>query len=175
MCLKIYELDPTKFVAAPGLVQQVALKRTGVELELSADIDMLLMMEREIRVAISHVVDHYAKANNKYMKEYHKSKESLYLKYWDVNNLYGWALSQKLPVNNFEQTREISHFNEGFIKNYNGEIDERYFLEVDVQCSKPLHELHEDLTFLSIIVEIEKVEKIVTNLYHKNKNVIHIH
>ena len=102
MCLKIYELDPTKFLSAIGLVQQVALKRTGVELELLVDIDMLLMMEREIRVAISHAVYHYAKANNKYMKDYHKSKESLYLKYWDVNNFYGWALPQKLLVNNFE-------------------------------------------------------------------------
>ena len=44
----------------------------------------------------------YAKANNKYMKDYEKGKESLNLKYWDVNSIYGWAMSQKLPVNKFE-------------------------------------------------------------------------
>ena len=76
---------------------------------------------------------HYTKANNKYIKHYDKNKESSFLKYWDINNLYGQAMSQKLPVNNFEWTEEISQFNEDLIKNYNDENDEGYFLEVDVQ------------------------------------------
>ena len=97
MCLNIHELDPTKFLSAPWLSWQVALKRTGVELELLADIDMLLMIKRGIRVEMYHAIHHYAKANNKYLKDYDENKESLYFKYWDVNNLYGWALSQKLP------------------------------------------------------------------------------
>ena len=66
------------------------------------------------------------------MKNYDKNKESSYLQYWDVNNLYGWAMSQKLPINNFEWIKDTSQFNEYFIKNYNEEIDEGYFLEVDV-------------------------------------------
>ena len=57
------------------------------------------------------------------MKDYNKNKESLYLKYQDVNNLYGWAMSQKLPVNKFQQIEETSQFNEDFIKNYNEESD----------------------------------------------------
>ena len=60
----------------------------------------------------------YAKADNKYMKDYDKKKESLYLKYWDVNHLYWWAMPQKLPVNKFEWIKETSQFNEWFIKNY---------------------------------------------------------
>ena len=60
----------------------------------------------------------YAKADNKYMKNYDKKKESLYLKYWDVNHLYWWAMPQKLPVNKFEWIKETSQFNEWFIKNY---------------------------------------------------------
>ena len=70
----------------------------------------------------------YATANNKYMKDYDKNKESSYLKYLDINNLHGWAMSQKL----FKKVEETSEFNEDFIKSYNDESDEGYFLEVDV-------------------------------------------
>ena len=66
------------------------------------DIDMLLMVEKGIRGGICNAIHQYAKANNKYMNDYDKKKELSYLKYWDVNNLYGWAMSQELPVNNFE-------------------------------------------------------------------------
>ena len=87
---------------------------------------MLLMVEKEIRRGV------YAKANNEYLKDYDENKESPYLKYWDVNNLYGWVMSQKLQVNKFEWIKDTSQRNEDFIKNYNEESDEGYFLEVDV-------------------------------------------
>ena len=64
------------------------------------------------------------------MKDYDRNKESSYLKYWHVNNSYGWAMSQQLPVNNFEWIEETSEFNEDFIKNYNEESDEGYFLRL---------------------------------------------
>ena len=67
------------------------------------------------------------------MKDFDKNKESSYLKYWDVNNLYGWGWSQKLPVNKFEWIEDTSLFNEDFIQNDNEESNEGYFLEVDVQ------------------------------------------
>ena len=67
------------------------------------------------------------------MKDYNKNKELLYIQYCDVNNLYGWAVSQKLPANNFERIKDTSQVNEDFIKNYNEESHEGYFLEVDVQ------------------------------------------
>ena len=82
------------------------------------------------------------------MKDYDKNKESQYLKHWDVNNLYGQAMSQKLLVNGFEWVKKTSQFNEGFIESYNEESDEEYFLEVDVQYTEKLHELHNDLPFL---------------------------
>ena len=70
----------------------------------------------------------------------YKSNESSYLKYWDVNNLYGWAMSQKLPVNNFKWVEDISEFDESFIKSYNEESAEGYLLEADIQYPESLHD-----------------------------------
>ena len=75
-------------------------------------------------------------------------KELSFIHYWDINNLYGWAMSQKLLVNNFEWTNDTSQFNEFFIRNYNAESDEGYFLEVYVTYLEKLHELRNDLIFL---------------------------
>ena len=66
------------------------------------------MVEKGIRGGICNTIRRYAKANNKYMKDYVKNKESSYLKCWDVNNLYGWTVSRKLPVNKFEWIEETS-------------------------------------------------------------------
>ena len=82
---------------------------------------MLLMVQKGIRGRICHSIYQYAEVNNKQMKDYDKNKESSYIQYQDVNNLYGWVMSQKLPVNNFEWIKYTSQFNEYFIKNYNEE------------------------------------------------------
>ena len=71
----------------------------------------------------------------------------LSLQYWNVSNLYGWAMSKKLPVNKYEWIQSNSQFNEDFLKNFNEKSNEGYFLEVDVQYFAKLHELH-DLPFL---------------------------
>ena len=116
MCLKIYELDPSKFLSAPGLAWQGGFKKTKIKLDLFTNIDMLLMVEKGIRRGICHSVFQYAKANNKYTNNCDKNEESSYIQYWDVNNLYGWAMSQKLPVNNFEWIKDTSQFNEDLTK-----------------------------------------------------------
>ena len=100
-CIEIYELDPTHFLSAPGLAWQACLKKTEVKLELLTDYDMIIMIQRRIRDGICQATHRYAKANNKYMKNYDKNIESSYLMYLDTNNLYGWTTSQKLPVNGF--------------------------------------------------------------------------
>ena len=107
MCLKVNHLDLVKFLSASGLAWQAALKKTKWKLESLTDIDMLLMVEKGIRGGICHAIHWYAKANNKYMEDSDKNKESSYLKYQDVNNLYGWAMSQRLPVNKFEWIEEL--------------------------------------------------------------------
>ena len=80
----------------------------------------------------------YAKANNKYMKNYNKDEEELFLEYLDANNLYGWAMSQKLPVDGFKWKKDMLKFNEEFIKNYDEDSDKGYVLEVDVEYPKHL-------------------------------------
>ena len=104
-CIEIYELDPAQFLSATGLAWQACLKRTGIKLELLTDIEMLLMIEKGIRGGICHVIHKYVKANNKYMENYDKNIESSYLMYLDENNMYGWGISQKLPVNGFKWKR----------------------------------------------------------------------
>ena len=131
-CIEIYELDPAHYSYAPGLAWQARLKKTKVELELLTDIDILLMIEKGIRAGICQSIYRYAKTNNKYVKNYNKDIISSYLIYLDANNLYGWAMSQKLPVNGFQWVKNVSQFNESFIRDYDQNSDIGYFFEVDI-------------------------------------------
>ena len=97
------------------------------------------------------------------MKDYNKNKGTSYPQYWDANNLHGCAMLQKLPANDFEQIEDTSKFNENFIKNYDEECDEGYFLGVNIQYPEKLHELHNDLPFLPERMKIENIEKLVAN------------
>ena len=175
-CLEIYELGPTYFVSAPGLAWQACLKKTGVKLELITDYDMLLMIEKGIRGGICQATHRYAKANNKYMKNYDKNIESSYIEYLDANILYGWAMSQKLPVNGFKwiEQKKLSKFNEDFIKNHDENGNIGYFLEVDIDCPKELFNLYEDLSFLPESKKVNKVEKLIGSIEDKEKCVIHV-
>ena len=103
-----------------------------------------------------------------------KCKELPYLKYWDVNNLHGWAMPQILPVNNFEWIEDTSQFNKDFIKHYNEKSDEGYFLKIFVHYPEKRHELHKNSLFLPKRMKIEKFEKLVTNLHDKTEFVIYI-
>ena len=135
---------------------------------------MLLMVEEGIRGGICHSIHRYAKANNKYMKDYDKNIESSYIQYLDANNLFGWAMSQKLPVNNFKWVEDASKINEKFIENYYENSRKGYILEVDVKYPKELHDLHSDLPFLPKKMKIDKCNKLVCDLHNKKKYVVHI-
>ena len=152
MCLEIYELDLTYFVSAPGLAWQACLKKIEGKLELIIDYDMLLMTERGIRGGICEATHGYAKANNKYMKNFDKNNESSYIEYLDANSLYRWAMSEKLPVNGFKWVKNLSKFNEDFIKKY----DENSNI-VDIEYSKTLFNIHKYLPFLPERKKSEKV------------------
>ena len=104
---------------------------------------MLLMVEKGIRGWICHAIPRYAKANNKYMKNYDKNTTSSYLMNLDANNLYGWAMSQKLSVNGLEWVKKLSErnsivFDECSMKNCDKNSNKGYFLEIDVEYPKKL-------------------------------------
>ena len=109
MCLDIYELDSAYFVSAPGLAWEACLKKTGIKLELLTDFDMTLMIGKGSRSGICQTSHRYAKANDKYMKNHNKNIESSSIEYLDANNLYGWAMSQKLPVNDFKWIKKKNY------------------------------------------------------------------
>ena len=94
---------------------------------------MLLMIEEGIRDGICQAIHKYAKANNKYMKNYVKRIISSYLMYLDANNLYGWAMSQKLSLNGFKWIKRLSKFDELFIKNCDENSGKGYILDVDIE------------------------------------------
>ena len=116
ICIEIYELDPAYFLSAPGLAWQPCLEKAGVKLELLTD--MFLMVEKGIRGRICQAIHRNAKANNKYMNNYVKSTGLSYLAYLDANNLYGYTMCEKRPVNGFKWVEDLSQFNEDFIKIY---------------------------------------------------------
>ena len=136
ICIKLYELDPVHFLSAPGLPWQACLKKTELELELIRDPDMLLMVEKGIRGGICHAILRYAKAINKYMKDFNKDEEESFLQYSDANNFYGFAMSEPLPADGLEWMKDLSKIDEDFIKNYDENSDKGYIIEVDVEYPK---------------------------------------
>ena len=174
LCLKIYGLDPVHYYTAPGLAWDACLKITGEQLELLHDENMLLMFEKGIRGGISIISNRYGEANNKYMKGFNKNKPSKYLMYLDANNLYGWAMSQKLPTHGFKwlTSGEMGKL----FKNQVVQVWEKIpcILEVDLEYPKESHDLHNDYPLCPERVKCDKgVEKLIPNLRDKTKYVIH--
>ena len=108
------------------------------------------------------------------MKNYDINKESSYIQYLDANNLYGWAMSQKLPVDGFKWKKNMLKFNAEFIKNYDEYSHKGYIFKVDVEYPKNLYDLHSDLPFLSERMKINNFSKLVCNSYDKNNYVVHM-
>ena len=140
-CLKYYGLDPCDYFSSAELSWDAMLKMTGVKLEKISDIDKYLFIEKGLRGGISYIAKRYTKANNKYMNDYDPKKSSTFISYLDMNNLYGWAMSEYLPYGGFKWLKNVDGFDMMSIseKSLIG-----YFLEVDLECPSELHELQND-------------------------------
>ena len=175
LCLKIYGLDPVYYYTAPGLAWDACLKMTDIDLELLNDPDMLLMFEKGIRGGISMISNRYGEANNKYMgRGFNRNKLIKYLMYLDANNLYGCAMSLKLPTHGFKWL--TSGEMEKLFNNQVVQVWEKTpcILEVDLEYLENLHDLHNDYPFCPERVECKNgVEKLIPNLRDKTKYVIH--
>ena len=174
LCLKVYGLDPVHYFTAPGLAWDACLKMTDINLELLSNQDMLLMIEKGIRGGTSIISNRYGEANNKYMKGFNKNKPSKYLMYLDANNLYGCAMSEKLPTHGFKWL--TSGEMEKLFNNQVVQVWEKTpcILEVDLEYPEKLHDLHNDYPFCPERVKCKNgVEKLIPNLRDKNKYVIH--
>ena len=170
VCIKNYGLDPMWYYTAPGLAWDAALKISGVKLELLTNPNMYLMVEEGILGGISTITKRYAKANNPYMTNYNPKEPSNYIMYLDANNLYGWAMSQPLPVGGFEwmPACQLPHWD--FITDDDGI---GCILEVDLEYPEGLHDAHNEYLLAPESLKIEGVNKLIPNLQNKTNYVIH--
>ena len=135
-------LDPIHYYSFPGLSCDAMLKYTGVELELTTDPDMHLMVEESMRGGISNIWHRHATSNHPSMDTYNENEEPRTLSYQDANSLYSWAMSQMLPLKGFKWTSsEID------ILNVPEDSELGYILEVDLEYPKELHDKHKSISF----------------------------
>uniref|UniRef100_A0A7M5WWR2 DNA-directed DNA polymerase n=1 Tax=Clytia hemisphaerica TaxID=252671 RepID=A0A7M5WWR2_9CNID len=130
-CLQHYQLDPAHYFTAPGMSWEAALKKTGISLQLLTDPDQYLFVEKGIKGGISMITQRYAKANLEDLPNYDPTIKDTHLVYLDANNLYGWAMSQSLPIGNFQwlQDDEIEQFDVSIISD---EAEDGFIIECDL-------------------------------------------
>ena len=170
-CLCTYGLDPAHYHTLPGYTWDCMLKYTDVNLELLTDIDMLMFVERGVRGGLSQSSLRYFKANNKYMADYNPELDTSYLLYTDINNQYGWAMSQSLPFGEFKWVNP-ENFN---VMAIDDDCHNGFLLDVDLMYPQQLHDLHRDIPFCPEHRSPagSKEPKLMATLYDKNKYIIH--
>ena len=189
-CLKVYGLDPCHYFSSSGLSWEAMLKMTGVKLEKISDIDKYLFIRKGLRGGISYIAKRYAKANNKYINDYDPKRQSTFISYLDMNNLYGWAMSEYLPYERFKWLKIVDEFD---MMSVSEKCLIGYFLEVDLEYPDELHELHNDYPLASeklaisrdmlskyckkigdkYEIKIGDVKKLIPNLGKKTNYVVH--
>lgn len=172
--LNLYDLDPAHYFTTAMLSWDAMLKFTKERIELLTDIDMLMFVERGVRGGVSQCSQRYCKANNKYLTNYENNKESNYLMYFDVNNLYGWAMTQYLPHSNFEW---IAIDNIEKVIATTDDSQYGYLIEADIEYPTELHNLHNDYPMcpehMCPPTPDSRHEKLLLNLFDKKNYVMH--
>jgi len=183
-----YGLDPAMYLTLPSFSWDSCLKHAGAKLDLLTDPEMHLFFENNIRGGISTISHRHAKANNPSTPNYNPEKDNSYLLYVDANNLYGWAMSEKLPTGNFNflTPEEIANFR---VQDIADDSKTGYVLECDLEYPDDLHESHNDYPLAPESILITEnflspycksfntkhipTRKLTPNLMHKYKYVTH--
>ena len=171
-CLEYYKLDPAYYYTIPHLAWNACLKKTGQQLELLHDYDMLMFFERGIRGGINHIIKRYAEANNPYMKKYNPKEPTKYIQYLDANNLYGWAMTQTLPTHGFKWVKNITKEKVYQLLETNSPT-KGYVFEVDLDYPKNLWKLHNDYPLAPEATVVDGVEKLISHFRPKKNYVVH--
>lgn len=173
-CRHHYNLDPAFYLSAPSLSFDAMLLKTGIQLELIDNLMILKMIQAGIRGGICMVSHRHVEANNTFLPDYDPVKPDTFIVYIDCNNLYGYSMSQYLPLSDFHfiERNEIDFLN---IMEVPDDSMYGYILEVDLIYPQELHDTHDDLPFCpeKCIPPGGKTEKLVPNLYDKYFYVIH--
>ena len=170
-CLNHYKLDPCHYYTAPGLAWDACLKETKQELQLLTDYDKLMMFEQGIRGGMTHISKRYAKANNKYMEDYDETKPSSFIQYFDVNSLYSWAMTQKLPTHGFKWIDVNIPKVKKLLKKKDTKIG--YIFEVDLEYPLSLWEEHNDYPLAPERLNINGVDKLISSFLPKKNYIVH--
>lgn len=167
--LKSFQLDPAQYYTLAGMCWSACLKMTGVELELLTDIEQYQMIEKGVRGGVSMMTMRYAEANNPYIGEcYDSTKPNVYLGYFDMNNLYGGAMVEALPTNDFQwlSDEEISDLE---VMSVEKDAKTGYILEVTLDYPSHLHDFHNDMPLApeSLSIKVEDLSPYCRNLFQK--------
>ena len=146
MCNSYYGLDPCHYFTAPGFSWDSMLKMTEAKIECfqEGQLDMLQMVQSGMRGGISMITTRHAKANIKDTKDYDATKPLSSIMYLDANNLYGWAMSQALPLGNYKWEVKPSQFTPEFIESLKDDDEKGYILECDIDVPESLHDYFND-------------------------------
>jgi len=190
LCLQNYGLDPAHFYTTPGLSFQACLKMTDAKLQLFSEPEMHLLVENGIRGGVSVITSRYAKANNRYVNENFDAdaETASFICYLDANNLYGYSMSQPLPMSDFRflSQDEIRNLD---ILSIADDAPVGFFLEVDLIYPRELHHEHNDMPLAPEKLVVTKdmlseyaksfptehivTSKLIPNLNDKHKYVTH--
>lgn len=179
-----FGLDPASFYTAPGLSFAASLKTTKIHLKLLDDVDMNLFIEKGIRGGIVQSIHRYSKCNNVYYPPtYDATLPKIYLSYWDVNNLYGFAQCLSIPYDDFRWfsegevlclENEMKINRNQFKQIYGQNCPKSIILEVDLSYPDEIHEEHSDFAFCAEHLETSKNQKkLVCTLNDKEEYIIH--
>ena len=170
--LEYYKLEPCYYVGTPSYAWDAMLLKDNIKLELIKDIDMYLLLEEGIRGGQSVIFKKHSKANNKYLDDFDENQPSNYIVYLDANNLYGEAMSHKLPMNDFKWDDSMTY--DKIMAYDEDKCDVGSILKVSLRYPEHLQDRHNDYPLAPEKLKMGVSQKLCGTFYDKKEYVVHI-